>query len=72
MAQVSHFGPYYWVSWGFGLPPGAQHSWSGYEIQDFSGLVWLPRRTQSRRGSTPYGVRAPTDRNNDPVSPYSY
>jgi hypothetical protein len=28
MAQLSHFGPYQWMSFGGGLPPGAQHSWS--------------------------------------------
>ena len=41
MAQVFHFGPYYWVSWGFGLPPGAQHSWSWGPNPGFlrSGLV---------------------------------
>jgi hypothetical protein len=29
MAQVFHFGPYYWFGpFETGLPPGAQHSWS--------------------------------------------
>jgi hypothetical protein len=29
MAQVFHFGPYYWFGpFALGLPPGAQHSWS--------------------------------------------
>jgi hypothetical protein len=29
MAQVFHFGPYYWFGpFELGLPPGAQHSWS--------------------------------------------
>src|SRR5262245_15741572 len=29
MAQVSHFGPYYWFGpFELGLPPGGQHSWS--------------------------------------------
>jgi hypothetical protein len=29
MAQVFHFGPYYWFGpFETGLPPGGQHSWS--------------------------------------------
>lgn len=41
MAQLSHFGPYVWISWEFGLPAGAQHSWSWGPSPGFlrSGLV---------------------------------
>jgi hypothetical protein len=41
MAQVFHFGPYYWISFPGGLPPGAQHSWSWGPNPGFtrSGLV---------------------------------
>jgi hypothetical protein len=40
MAEVFHFGPYYWSSTP-GLPPGAQHSWSWGPNPGFarSGLV---------------------------------
>jgi hypothetical protein len=41
MAQLSHFGPYRWMSFGVGLAPGAQHSWSWGPNPGFlrSGLV---------------------------------
>jgi len=41
MAQLLHFGPYRWVSFGGGLPAGAQHSWSWGPNPGFwrSGLV---------------------------------
>ncbi|HEY7297732.1 MAG TPA: hypothetical protein VH684_07330 [Xanthobacteraceae bacterium] len=41
MAQLSHFGPYLWISFDVGLPPGAQHSWSWGPNPGFlrSGLV---------------------------------
>jgi hypothetical protein len=41
MAQVFHFGPYNWISFPVGLPPGAQHSWSWGPNPGFlqSGLV---------------------------------
>ena len=59
MAQVFHFGPYYWTSFPGGLPPGAQHSRSWAQTQDSHGPVWLPRPTESRRGSTlPQGKHA--------------
>lgn len=41
MAQLLHFGPYVWISFGGGLPAGAQHSWSWGPNPGFlrSGLV---------------------------------
>ena len=48
MAQVFHFGPYYWFGpFETGLPPGGSTAGLGDQTQDSLGLVYLPRLTPS-------------------------
>ena len=52
MAQLFHFGPYVWISFGVGLPAGRSSAGRGGQTQDFYNLVWLLQRIQNQREST--------------------
>ena len=72
MAQVFHFGPYYWFGpFELGLPPGAQHSWSWGPNPGFVRSGLLATAHPERNPVVFRAGRTPTGRNNDPVSPYS-
>ena len=73
MAQVFHFGPYYWISFPGGLPPGAQHSWSWGPNRRIHTVRFGCHGPPRAGGDRHYHRgRAPTGRNNDPVSPHCY